>query len=92
MKYASVRPKHNRREVLERQRRGPFHTRYVLYGLSVILLGFSTPYGWQLWRYYQTHESTDDAHVVGDIVPMSPQVNSTVLAVFCHRKMLQTAL
>jgi membrane fusion protein, multidrug efflux system len=71
----------HRHEVSERQRRGPFHTRYVLYGLLVVLLGLSTPYGWQLWQYYQTHESTDDAYVVGDIVPMSPQVNGTVLAV-----------
>jgi membrane fusion protein (multidrug efflux system) len=68
-------------EVSEGQRRRPFPTRYVLYGLLVVLLGLSTPYGWQLWQYYQTHESTDDAYVVGDIVPMSPQVNGTVLAV-----------
>jgi multidrug resistance efflux pump len=53
----------------------------VLYGLLVVLLGLSAPYGWQLWQYYQTHESTDDAYVVGDIVPMSSQVNGTVLTV-----------
>ena len=35
----------------------------------------------KLWQYYQTHESTDDAYVVSDIVPLSPQVNGTVLAV-----------
>jgi len=54
----------------------------VLYGLLVVLLGVATPSGWQLWQYYQTHESTDDAYVVGDIVPMSSQVNGTVLAVY----------
>ena len=71
----------NMHEVSGRQRRKPFRTRYVLYGLLVVLLGIATPYGWQLWQYYRTHESTDDAYVVGDIVPVSPQVNGTVLAV-----------
>ncbi len=71
----------HRHDVSDGQRRGPFRTRYVLYALLVILLGVSAPYGWQLWQYYQTHESTDDAYVAGDIVPMSPQVNGTVLAV-----------
>ena len=68
-------------EVSGAQRRKPFRPRHVLYGLLVVLLGISTPYGWQLWQYYRTHESTDDAYVVGDIVPVSPQVNGTVLAV-----------
>jgi membrane fusion protein (multidrug efflux system) len=47
-----------------------------------VLLGTTTPYGWQLWQYYRTHESTDDAYVVGDVVPVSPQVNGTVVAVY----------
>ena len=68
-------------EVSGEQRRKLFRTRHVLYGLLVVLLGISTPYGWQLWQYYRTHESTDDAYVVGDIVPVSPQINGTVLAV-----------
>src|SRR5712691_4819715 len=68
-------------EVSGAQRRKPFRTRHVLYGLLVVLLGMSTPYGWQLWQYYRTHESTDDAYIIGDIVPVSPQVNGTVLAV-----------
>src|SRR5262245_49008085 len=67
-------------EVSGKQRRKLFRTRHVLYGLLVVLLGIITPYGWQLWQYYRTHESTDDAYVVGDIVPVSPQVNGTVLA------------
>jgi multidrug resistance efflux pump len=37
--------------------------------------------GWHLWQYYQTHESTDDAYVAGHVVPISPQVNGTVLVV-----------
>jgi membrane fusion protein (multidrug efflux system) len=47
-----------------------------------VLLGTTTPYGWQLWQYYRTHESTDDAYIVGDVVPVSPQVNGTVVAVY----------
>src|SRR5215468_5121189 len=66
--------------VPEAQRRTPF-LRYALYGLLVLLLGIGAPYGWHLWQYYQTHESTDDAYVVGHVVPISPQVNGTVLTV-----------
>src|SRR5438093_7120525 len=64
----------------QRQRR-TLSLRYALYGLLVLLLGLCAPYGWHLWRYYQVHESTDDAYVVGPVVPLSPQVNGTVLAV-----------
>src|SRR5919198_3786270 len=66
--------------VSEAPRRTPF-LRYALYGLLVVLLGLGVPYGWHLWQYYQIHESTDDAYVVGHVVPISPQVNGTVLAV-----------
>jgi len=66
--------------VPEARRRTPF-LRYALYGLLVLLLGIGAPYGWHLWQYYQMHESTDDAYVAGDIVPLSPQINGTVLAV-----------
>ena len=68
--------------VSDRVRRKPWRTRYVLYGLLGVLLGVLTLYGWHLWQYYRTHESTDDAYVVSDIVPVSPQVNGTVLAVY----------
>jgi len=66
--------------VSEAQRR-TLTLRYALYGLLVVLLGMGAPYGWHLWQYYQTHESTDDAYVVGHVVPLSPQVNGIVLAV-----------
>src|SRR5712691_1018073 len=68
-------------DVPDGQRRRLFRTRYMLYGLCIVLLGIGIPYGWQLWQYYQTHASTDDAYVVSDIVPLSLQVNGTVLAV-----------
>jgi membrane fusion protein (multidrug efflux system) len=58
-----------------------FRKRLVLYSVLAVLLGVSIPYGVRLWRYYQTHESTDDAYIVGDIVPVSARVNGTVLSV-----------
>jgi membrane fusion protein (multidrug efflux system) len=54
----------------------------VLAALLVLGLGIGTPYGLSLWQYYQTHESTDNATVVGDLVPISTRVNGTVLAVY----------
>ena len=47
----------------------------------LILIAVGTPYGMQLWRYYETHETTDDAYVIGDIVPISARVSGTVRAV-----------
>jgi membrane fusion protein (multidrug efflux system) len=55
--------------------------RLVLYGLLLVLIGLGTPYGWRLWQYYRAHESTDDAYVVGDIVPVSARINGTVVSV-----------
>lgn len=49
--------------------------------LCLVLIATGTPYGLQLWRYYQTHETTDDAYVTGDIVPISARVSGTVMAV-----------
>ena len=47
----------------------------------IILVGAGTPYGMQLWQYYQTHETTDDAYVTGDIVAISARISGTVVAV-----------
>jgi membrane fusion protein (multidrug efflux system) len=55
--------------------------RLVVFGLLLVLLGIGTPYGLRLWQYYQTHESTDDAYIVGNVIPISPQVHGTVVAV-----------
>ncbi|HEY7489553.1 MAG TPA: biotin/lipoyl-binding protein, partial [Candidatus Tectomicrobia bacterium] len=55
--------------------------RLVVYGLLLVLLGIGTPYGLRLWQYYQTHESTDDAYIVGNVIPISTQVHGTVVAV-----------
>ena len=55
--------------------------RFILAGILVLLVVASLPYGVQLWQYYHTHESTDDAYVVGDVVPISARVGGTVLSV-----------
>ena len=57
------------------------YKRLALYGVVLVLLGVGVPYGWRLWEYYHTHESTDDAYVVGDIVPVSARIIGTVLAI-----------
>jgi membrane fusion protein (multidrug efflux system) len=51
------------------------------YVLLAVSLAVGIPYGLKLWTYYQTHESTDDAYVVGDIVPVSSRINGTVESV-----------
>ena len=47
----------------------------------LIVVVIAAPYGWQLWQYYRDHESTDDAYVAGDIIPISPQVTGAILSV-----------
>ncbi|MGH2543800.1 MAG: HlyD family secretion protein, partial [Ardenticatenaceae bacterium] len=53
----------------------------ILLGLLIIALIIAVPYGWNLWQFYRTHESTDNAYVVGDIAPISARVAGTVIAV-----------
>ena len=60
---------------------GGTRKRFVFLIVLLIVIAISTPYGWNLWQYYQNHESTDDAYVIGDIIPMSPMVAGTVLSV-----------
>lgn len=55
---------------------------FILMGLVMVVFGGGIPYGRQLWTYYRTHESTDDAYVVGDIVPVSAHVSERVLSVY----------
>lgn len=60
--------------------RRPTLKRLVLFGVLLVAVAVGGPYGWRLWQYYHTHESTDDAFVVGDIIPVSARVNGTVLS------------
>ena len=53
----------------------------MLLGLLIIGLIIAVPYGWKLWQFYRTHESTDNAYVVGDITPISARVAGTVIEV-----------
>ena len=46
------------------------YKRFGVMGLVVVGLGTSMPYGLQLWQYYQTHELTDNAYVVGELIPV----------------------
>lgn len=56
----------------------------ILLGLLMIALIIAVPYGWKLWQFYRTHESTDNAYVVGDITPISARVAGTVIAVLAE--------
>ncbi len=60
---------------------GRTRKRLMALALLVVLLAIGVPYGRQLWHYYQTHESTDDAYVIGDIIPISARVHGTVVSV-----------
>lgn len=60
---------------------GKGRKRFIMLAILLVVGAVVIPYGWQLWHYYRTHESTDDAYVVGDIMPMSARVNGTVLSV-----------
>jgi membrane fusion protein (multidrug efflux system) len=70
-------------------RRWQNRKRLLLYACLLGVLGVGTLYAVQLWQYYSIHTSTDDAYVVGEIVPLSPRVivplsprvNGTVLSV-----------
>jgi len=61
-------------------RRMPW-TRVLGVGVVAIILLAALGYGVYLWRYSQTHISTDDAFITGRIVPVSARVAGTVLTV-----------
>jgi membrane fusion protein (multidrug efflux system) len=47
----------------------------LVVSLALIVGGFFA------WRYYSTHETTDDAQIDGDIYPISSRINGHVVAV-----------
>jgi membrane fusion protein, multidrug efflux system len=59
-----------------RVRRNPA-TKWFLIVLVVVILGAVAG----LWSYYSVRESTDDAEIDGDIIPISPRVGGMVVAV-----------
>lgn len=52
-------------------------TKWLL--IAVVLVVLAVVAG--LWHYYSARESTDDAEIDGHIIPISPRVGGTVLAV-----------
>ena len=63
------------------RRRGFFqlhpNAKWALLAIALILVVG----GIFVWRYYSTHESTDDAQIDGDIYPISSRINGHVIAV-----------
>ncbi len=64
------------------ERRKPFfqlHPRAIwvllLVGLVAVVGGIFA------WRYYSTHETTDDAQIDGDVYPISSRINGHIIAV-----------
>ena len=48
---------------------------YVFVPLLLIVVVFG---GWKVYKYYSTHETTDDAQIEGDIVPVLSRVTGYV--------------
>src|SRR5438105_707027 len=67
-------------EIVERRRvsvwRNPRTRLLLAAALAVIVIG-----GLLLWRHYAVRESTDDAQIEADIIPISARVGGTVKAV-----------
>ncbi len=51
--------------------------RFVLLALVVVAAIVAIP----VWAYYSVRESTDDAQVDGHVVPISPRISGTIIAV-----------
>ena len=58
---------------INRNPRAKWFLAAVILAVLVIVAG--------LWRYYASRESTDDAQIDGHIIPISPKVGGTVVAV-----------
>jgi membrane fusion protein (multidrug efflux system) len=50
----------------------------LLLGLGLILLVGGSVWGVNYWRYSQTHVSTDDAYITGNLVNVSPIISGTL--------------
>ena len=61
----------------------PGRMRKWLLRAGLVMSGFGGAlwYGIPLWHYYQTHVSTDNAAVVGAVIPISAHVSGLVVAV-----------
>jgi len=59
-----------------RVRRNPVTKWFLIVFAAVLLVTVAG-----LWSYYSVRESTDDAEIDGDIIPISPRVGGTVVSV-----------
>src|SRR3954468_20505736 len=57
-------------------RRHPKARWWILVAAPVVIIG-----GVLVWRHYAVRESTDDAQIEGDIIPISARVGGTVKSV-----------
>src|SRR3954469_13125897 len=57
-------------------RRNPKMRWWILVAAAVVIIG-----GVLVWRHYAVRESTDDAQIEGDIIPISARVGGTVKSV-----------
>ena len=53
------------------------HARWLLIVVAILAIAV----GAYVWHYYSLRESTDDAEIDGHIVPVSPRVGGTVIAI-----------
>jgi membrane fusion protein, multidrug efflux system len=72
-------PRSRSEQMREHLRSNP-RTRIILILAALALLAG----GYGVWHYYSVRESTDDAQIEGDIVPISPRVGGTVKAVYAE--------
>ncbi|HEY1848157.1 MAG TPA: HlyD family secretion protein, partial [Opitutaceae bacterium] len=56
--------------------------KWIVGGLAALVLVTGTVIGMRHWRYYVSHEETDDAQVEGHVSPVLPRVSGYVTKVF----------
>lgn len=57
----------------------------LLYGVALLVVAGLAGYaGWRYWTEWRFEESTDDAYVQADIIPIAPQVSGYIDAVFVN--------
>ncbi len=50
----------------------------LIFGVILVIGGY---YGFNAWKFNSVHPSTDDAQLVSDVIPISPQVSASVVSV-----------
>lgn len=55
--------------------------RFLRFLIPIVVLAALAAVGYQLWKYFGTYESTDDAQVDGNIVPISARISGHIVDV-----------